>query len=53
MDQTCVGRRVGPTIFPLFHGTFSEAFSMVLKTSVMVTSSVNEADHSQAGNLLK
>jgi hypothetical protein len=44
MDHTCFGRSGGfaPTIFPLFQGTCLETLSIVLKTSVMVTSSVNE-----------
>ena len=44
MDQTCFGRSgdFAPIIFPLFHGTWLETFSIVLMTSVMVTSSVNE-----------
>jgi hypothetical protein len=52
MDQTCFGRSGGfaPTIFPLFHGTCLD--SLVLGTSAMMTSSVNEAGHSLAGNLL-
>src|SRR5260370_11204755 len=55
MDQTCLGRRGGfaPTIFPLFHGTCFEAFSMVLRASVMVTSLADEVRHSQARNLLR
>lgn len=54
MDQTCLGRSGGfaPTILPLFHGTRLEKFAQVLGTSVMMTSSVDEDGHSQAGNLL-
>jgi hypothetical protein len=54
MDQTCLGRSGGfaPTIFPLFHGTRLASFSLKLGTSVMVTSSIDEAGHSQASNLL-
>src|SRR5580700_5492977 len=54
MDQTCFGRSGGlaPTIFPLFQGLRLEAASTILKTSVMVTSSASEADHSQFGKLL-
>src|SRR6476646_4159616 len=54
MDQTCLGRSGGfaPTILPLFHGTRLEKFSLVLGTSVMMTSSVDEDGHSQTGNLL-
>src|SRR5206468_1070931 len=39
---------LAPTIFPLFHGTCLETVSIVLGTSVMMTSSVNEASHSLA-----
>src|SRR5580704_9558795 len=54
IDQTCFGRSGGfaPTIFPLFHGTRLETFTLVLGTPVIMTSSVDEAGHSQAGNLL-
>src|ERR1700759_237890 len=55
MDRTSLGRSGGfaPTIFPLFHGTGFEALPVILKSSVMVTSSVNEVGHSQTDNLLK
>ena len=50
-----LGRSGGfaPMIFPLFHQTYFEARSTVLRTSVMETSSVDEVGHSQADNLLK
>ena len=48
MDQTCFGLSgsFAPTILPLFHGTYLETTVLVvLKTSVMATSFVDEVDY--------